>query len=280
MRKIYNIEDKWTEAPKGLVGSVAKAMRVLNCFTTSHAELSLAQISSQLSIPKSTTLNLIKTLELDGYLQRIKNSQNYRLGFKLLELSYYLRSNLPVVQYALPLLEDLQIQTSEIIYLTSHINGRVLYLEGIYPSRRMGNYSICGKTLPMHCTGCGKAMLAFLPQEEIEYIIDYWGTPAITSHTISDREKLLEELALIRKRGYSIDLEEETLGVKCIAMAIRNSNGYPTGAISISGTTVSMKDDLLEGYAQLLSRVCNALIGNANQLPAGQLLDEDRFLNH
>lgn len=275
MKKIYSNEVKWAEAPKGLVGSIEKAMRVLNCFTSSQAELSLAQISNKLSMPKSTTLNIIKTLEFDGYLQRLKNSQNYRLGFKILELSYFLRSNLPIVQHALPLLEDLQMETGEIIYLTSHINGRVLYLEGIYPTRRMGNYSICGKTLPMHCTGCGKAMLAFLPQNEIEDIIDYWGTPAITSHTIIDQEKLYEELETIRKRGYSTDSQEESLGVKCIGMAIRNSNGYPTGAISISGTTVSMKDELLDGYAQLLSRVCNALIGNANQLPAGQLLEEN-----
>ena len=74
------------------------------------------------------------------------------------------------------------------------------------------------------------------------------------------------------KKGYALDLEEETPGVKCIAKAIRNTDGYATGAISISGTTMSMRDELLPGYAQILDRVCSTLMSNANQLPAGEHL--------
>lgn len=252
----------------GPVSSVSKALRILNCFTPEQCELTLAQISELLSIPKSTALNLIRTLEQCGYLTRQKNGQSYRLGCKILELSYSFRQSLPIIQYSIPFLEEIQEYTKEIIYLTSHVNGRVLYLEGIYPSRRIANYSISGKSLPMHCTGCGKAMLAYLPDNELEEIISVYGLPRFTANTITDKDSLLKELALIRTRGYALDLEEETPGVKCIAMPIRNASGYPCAAISISGTIINMKDELLGKYAEILSRTCSALSSQANQFPA------------
>lgn len=260
--------------PEGMVNSVYKAIRVLDCFTPAQPELTLAQISRQLGLPKSTALNLIKTLEYEGCLIRCHGGQSYRLGYKILELSYCLRITLPVVQYAMPFLEEIEVKTGEVVYLTSHINGRVLYLEGMYPSIRIGNYSISGKTLPMHCTGCGKAMLAYMPREEVEEIIERWGLEKCTQNTITDPQRLFDELDLIRERGYAIDVEEETLGTKCIGMAIRNSSGYATGAISISGTVISMRDELLDDYARTLARVCNVFIPNANQFPAAQMRAE------
>lgn len=254
-----------------LVGSVSKAIRILNCFTPAQPRLSLGQISLQMNQPKSTTLNLLRTLEQGGFLLRVPGDQNYQLGYKLMELSYCLRTSLPIVQYAVPFLEELQIKTGEIIYLTSHINGKVLYLEALYPSIRIGNYSISGKTLPMYCTGCGKAMLAYLPPNEIEEILDRWGMQRFTPNTITDRETLYAELETIRKRGYAIDVEEESLGVKCVAIAVRDSTGYPTGALSISGSLMSMKDSLIEDHAKILSRVCNSLSLYAEQFPAAQM---------
>lgn len=257
--------NKETSAP---VNSVNKALRILSCFNQAHSELTLAEISEIMSIPKSTALNLIRTLEQCGYLIKSKNGQSYRLGYKILELSYSCRQSLPIIQNAIPFLEEIQEYTKEIIYLTSHVNGRVLYLESIYPSRRIANYSIVGKTLPMHCTGCGKAMLAYLPEDEFDNIIQIHGLPRFTANTIVTREALLEEMDAIRTRGYAIDLEEETPGVKCIAMPIRNSAGYPCAAISISGTVINMKDELLDKYAEILSRTCSALSPQANFFPA------------
>lgn len=254
----------------GPVNSVGKALRVLECFSQGHGSLTLAQISKQTGIPKSTALNLLRTMENAGYLIRTAG-QSYQLGFRLLELGYAVRETLPIVQLAIPLMEKLQIQTGKTIYLTSHINGQVLYLEGLFPTIRPGNYSATGKTLPMHCTGCGKAMLAFLPEAELETLLAKQPLSRHTPNTITDPQALRAELAQIRSRGYAIDTEEETPGVKCIAVPIREADGYPVGAISISGTTMSMRDQLLNSYARDLSSVCQSLMGNAALFPAAQL---------
>jgi DNA-binding IclR family transcriptional regulator len=254
-----------------LVNSVIKALNILECFSPTQRELKLSQISSHLGIPKSTALNLIRTLESKGYLIYSPHSQTYQLGYNVMTLSYNLRTSMPIIQYALPFLEELQVKTGEIIYLTTHVEGQVLYLEGVYPSVRIGNYSIAGKRLPMHCTSCGKAMLAYLPDEEFEEVLHRWKLPALTPNTITTREQLESEIENIRDRGYAIDCEEETLGIKCVAVAIRDATGYPCGAISVSGTTISMRDELLDEYAKILSRVCSVLITTAHQLPAAQM---------
>ena len=160
------------------VTATAKALRVLDCFTPTQPELSLAQISRILNMPKSTLLNQLRTLEEAGFLGHSQENQTYRLGYKIMELSYCAHAAMPVIQYAVPVMEDLQVSTGEIIYLTSHIGGQVFYLECVYPSRRSVSYSVSGKTLPMHCTGCGKAMLSQMPTDQVEAIIQKHGLPS------------------------------------------------------------------------------------------------------
>ena len=145
------------------VTATAKALRVLDCFTPTQTELSLAQISRILNMPKSTLLNQLRTLEEAGFLCKSQEGQTYRLGYKIMELSYCAHAAMPIIQYAVPVMEDLQVSTGEIIYLTSHIGGQSFYLECVYPSRRSVSYSVSGKTLPMHCTGCGKPCSARCP---------------------------------------------------------------------------------------------------------------------
>ena len=76
----------------------------------------------------------------------------------------------------------------------------------------------------------------------------------------------------MKKRGYALDNEEETLGVRCIAEPILNSKGYPTAAISISGSALSMQPDMTLDYAKELTNTCNALSHCADEYPAGQIL--------
>lgn len=252
------------------VSATAKALSVLDCFTPTQSELTLAQISRMLNMPKSTVLNQIRTLEEAGFLLKVRSGQAYRLGYKIMELNYCIHAAMPVVQFAVPIMEDLQVDTGEIIYLTTHMGGKVFYLECVYPSRRSISYSVSGKTLPMHCTGCGKAMLSQMPTETVEAIIQKHGLPPVTQNTITDHDYLMEALGTCRQQGFAVDNEEETMGVKCVAMAIRTGRGDVAGALSISGSTLSIRNEKIDEYAQLLSRACNILSQQAHLFPAIQ----------
>ena len=256
---------------KPKVNSVVKCLNILESFSTTKTELSLAQLSRLLNIPKSTLFGTIRTLESGGYLYKVNDTQNYRLGFKLMELSYHARASLSVVQYAIPFMEELHARTGEIIYLTTHINGRVFYLECIYPVKKAVTYSTNGKTLPMHCTGCGKAMLAYMSEDEVDAIIAKWGLPRITENTITNKTDLKKALAAYRELGYAIDNSEEGHNVRCIAMPIRCADGTVAGAISISGPPITMTDDKFHEYAKLLAGACNFLTQYAHLFPAIQI---------
>jgi len=259
------------EADASRVNSVKKALRILECFMTTSPEMTLTQLSRELNMPKSTLLNLIRTLEESGYVYRVRQSQSYRLGYKIMELGYSMRSAFPIVQFALPLMEELQSATGEFVYLTTHIDNRVLYLECVYPQKRTVGYSITGKTLPMHCTGCGKAMLSTFTDEQIAHIIDSQGLERKTLNTITDRALLMQDIELTRARGYALDMEEETPGVRCIAMPVRSSDGMAAGAISISGPVYSITEERLPLYVKLLSDVTSILSTRALLFPAMQI---------
>ena len=260
------ILDKTTNL-KPKVNAIEKCLRILDCFSPQVSELSLTQLSNMLKIPKSTLLNMIRTLESAGYLFKVNNSQNYQLGFKLMELSYNVRSSLSVVQYAIPIMEELLAQTNETIYFTTYMNGRVLYLECVYPNKRAVCYSTNGRTQPMHCTGCGKAMLSYMNINEVDAIIAKWGLPRRTPNTITDPAELKKALAIYRGLGYAIDNEEESHNIRCVAMAIRSSSGSVVGALSICGSPLTITDEKIPEYAKLLSGTCNYLSHHAHLFP-------------
>ena len=254
------------------VNSTAKALKILDCFTVDRLEVTLSQFSKLLGMPKSTLLNQLRTLEDAGMLMKVRDGQAYQLGYKIMNLSYYARLTTSVSQYAIPIMEDLGVYTGQNIYLTTHLNGRVFYLECIYPSKRLISYSISGKLLPMHCTSCGKAMLSLMPEEMVNGIIEKYGLPSITPNTITDKATLLNALAQYRKLGYAVDNGEETIGVRCVGVAFRTLTGEVAGALSISGSVLSMRDDVIENYAERLLKACNTLSPYAHLFPAIQNL--------
>lgn len=262
--------NNFDDSPAWLVKSLSKAMRILSCFTLEDPEISLADISRRLDIPKNTALNILRTLELYGMVTRTAPSMNYRLGYNIMHLNYCVQSSIPAIRTAFPVLEHLQQITGKTIYLTTHINGRVFYLDVIHQNQRIFSYSSSGRFQSMHNTGCGKAMMAFLPAEQIHQIIKDYGLPGNTIYTITSADALMEELDLTCRRGYAIDNQEDTLGISCIAAPILNKQGYPTAAVSVSGTSHTMQGDAGLQYLDALLDACHTLSANANEFPAGQ----------
>lgn len=267
------LDQRMMQPETGQVHAVKKAFSILECFTPTQPELSLAQLSRLCAMPKSTLLNQLRTMEAMGYVQRSRDGQTYRLGYSLMRLSYSLQSAMPLRYYAVPVMEELQVATGQTVYLTSHLQGRVFFLECVYPSRRSLAYSVSGKTLPMHCTSSGKAMLSRMTREQVSQILQIHGLPSVTPNTITDQARLMECLEQYRSWGYAVDDEEESIGIRCVAVPICTSSGMVAGALSISGSTMTMDQAAIEEYARLLSQTCGVLAAYAEQFPAIQTAD-------
>jgi len=252
------------------VDSVSKALTVMECFTPQRPEITLSELSRICHMPKSTLLNQMRTLEQAGYVRKNPHTQAYRLGYKLMCLGYSVQAASPLMHYVIPVMEELREATGQTVYLTSHLDGKVFYLQCVYSRNRTQVYSVAGKMLPMHCTSAGKVMLSFMPEKQMQSIIERHGLPAATPNTITDENRLREELELTRQRGYGIDNEEECVGIRCVAAPVLSSRGEVAGALSISGTVLSLKDDMIEHYAMLLSQAASTLSQYADMFPALQ----------
>jgi IclR family KDG regulon transcriptional repressor len=223
-------------APKSrkVIGAVQRAIDILSLFDDQSPELGISQIAQALNLHKSTVSGLVSTLEQNGYLQQNPETRRYRLGHQIIERAFTALGQIELRQAARPYLETLRDQCGESVNLAIRDRGYVVYVEQREGRQALGVRHDIGKRAPVHCTALGKAMLSCLPLSDVQKIVSQCGLPAMTPHTITDAKQFFEEIERTRERGFAIDDEEIEEGTRCVAAAILDSAGLPTGAISIS----------------------------------------------
>lgn len=235
------------------VKSLHKAIDVLNCFTEKPS-LGVTEISEKLDLYKSNVHNILTTFKAMDYLEQDEESGKYRLGMAVFSLCRALGDNFSITKIAMPYMQEMANMTNERVYLGIPNDDEVVYLESLYPAEAFNMMrTLMGERAKMYCTGIGKAMLANLPEERIE---DYIGREleAFTENTITDKEKLREELRITKARGYAIDDMEHEFGIRCVAMPIFNRGGQLEAAISVSGPSLRFDDKKITQIAKILSK--------------------------
>jgi DNA-binding IclR family transcriptional regulator len=231
-----------------LIGSVCKALDILEIFSFTEPRLTLAQISQRLKIPKSTAHNLLRTLAARGYVERPDRDQ-YALGTAICSLTQAVRVNVEVRDRAAPLLRQLADSCRGSSFLVVLDSGRALYVYAVESPQRLRARTMVGERFYLHCTGVGKAILAFLPPEQYRRIVATEGLPAFTPSTITRPQALARELAEVRSRGFAIDRSEHEPRTYCIAAPILDDGGRVIGACSISGSDPEIIGDRLRELA-------------------------------
>ncbi|WP_394354995.1 IclR family transcriptional regulator [Halorarum halophilum] len=205
---------------------------------------SIAEVADHVGVPKSTAHDHLSTLvELEFV---VKAPDGYRIGTRFLEYGGYARENMKVYRVARPVINRLADETGEHANLMIEEHGL-----GIFLYKAKGEDAVTldtrpGMRVPLQTAAMGKAILAHMPQSEVDRIISERGLPKVTRKTITDRETLSDQLAEIRERGYATDDEERIEGMRCIAAPILDRNDEILGAVSVSGPMSRMHDDRYE----------------------------------
>jgi DNA-binding IclR family transcriptional regulator len=223
------------------IQSVDRAIKIIRCFDT-FEELGITEISKLLNLHKSTTFGIVSTLSANGILEKNENTGKYKLGLELYRLGT--KVNLSLRGITLPYLERLVEMYEETANLVVLQDLSVVYLEKVESSHSMRISTSVGGRKPLYCTAVGKAILAFLPPDELERKLDKMKLVKFTDNTITSKEDLKKALNEIRKRGYAEDNEEMEIGLHCIAAPILNQYSYPIGAISVSGPISRMNGEV------------------------------------
>ena len=241
--------------------SIGKALYIIKFLSKKGGGgLSLKEVSSGLGFNKSTTHRILDTLQDHGYARQDKESKEYKPGLRLVEIGEKVLEDIDIRKEAHPELRKLADKTNEVVHLGIIESGKVVYLDKFDPPERTFQiYSSVGKQAPVHCTGLGKALLAFLSTRRRNKILEQQELEEHTSQTITSLSKLREELEEIRKLGYAYDNKEHENEVRCLAAPIRNHNGESQAAISISTPSYRTELEDLKGYVPEIKEAANRI---------------------
>jgi DNA-binding IclR family transcriptional regulator len=219
---------------RGLIKSLRKSIEVLEAVAVSERPLSVAEIASLAGLARPTTHRIAQTLVSHGYLVQSAVDSKLSIGLRVLPLAASALDNNRMRVEALPHLQDLAQRTGMRVNLGVLCGDAVMYLAGVEKPSLPTIYSRFGRTAPVHCCSLGKAILAFLPQEEALRIISSRPLSRHTPNTITTKPRLLEDLQATRVRGYAIDAAEHLPMTYCVAAPVLNASYEAVGAVSVS----------------------------------------------
>ncbi|MFC6875392.1 IclR family transcriptional regulator [Halobellus marinus] len=218
-----------------------------------ESERKITEIADELDIAKSTAHSHLKTLEQSAYV--VCEDNEYRLGYRCLNLGGHVQASEPLYHAAKEEVNELAEETGERCQVMAEQHGRGTYLYQASGERAIQTDSHIGTRVYLHSTAQGKAILAHLPTERVNEVIERHGLPAKTDRTVTTKEELFAELEQIREYGVSYDDGERIKGMRCVAAPICNEDAEAVGAISISGPVKRLKS---EYYRETLPEIVSS----------------------
>lgn len=232
--------------------AVERALGMLEAIALESEGLSNAEISRKLQIPKSSASYILRTLEKQNYLNRDPHTGKYRVGLKILSLSRGALSGIDVREVALPIMRNLMEKTNLTCHLAILDGPEAVYIEKVEPQGFIRMDTWVGRRMRVHATSVGKALVAYIPQEKLEKILEERSMERRTPKTITTVPRLLKELEKVRTMGYAVDDEENNLGARCLGAPIFNQQGMVEASLGLSGTINQVN-------AQTMPRIVEAL---------------------
>lgn len=227
----------------------------------------LLDISNALELNKSTVHRILNSLICMDYVKQDPDTSKYSLTFKFCRISNQILSQNSLIDIARPYIQNLAEQTGETVHLVQMEGINAVYIDKVEaPHNSVRMVSMVGKTIPLYCSGVGKAILADMDNDQILQIWEQSELQTYTTNTVIDYDTFQDTIAAIRKNGYALDNEEIELGVRCIAVSLGSVHHKFPYAISISAPKDRMRDKQITQYKKLLLNTKAQLLDELGQL--------------
>jgi IclR family transcriptional regulator, acetate operon repressor len=233
------------------VKSAVRTVELLEHLARHRGLHGLIELQDALGYPKSSLYVLLRTLVDLGWVETDPTQTRYRIGVRALLVGTSYIDGDDVVAVARDTLDWLAAETTETVHLARLDGSDVVYLATRESQHYLRPFSRVGRRLPAHSTSLGKALLADRDVRELNEVLPA-TLERLTPHTITGRGQLLAELEQTRRRGYAVDREENTVGLRCTAVALRYQ--HPArDAISCSVPTARMAPGRQRTIAEALA---------------------------
>lgn len=227
--------------------SVVSAIRVLEA-VGQRQPIGLSELARAVGLPKSTVQRTLLTLSEVGWCTT-DDASRWRLTYRAFAVGNQARDAGELRGRALPALHELQLATGETVHLAAPDGPVLVLIERLDTAHRLRAFLPLGHRIPLHASATGQAFLAACPDAEIETYLAGPLEPS-THATITDPDVLRSRLAEIRERGWSVNPQGLSEGIAAVGAAIRGPDGCPVGALSVSGPTVRMTEDVFDPHGR------------------------------
>lgn len=214
----------------------------------------LSELSLRIGMPASSAHRVLATLQAHGFVAFDEASQQWSIGIEAFRVGSAFLKRTNVAEAARSVMRRLMEETGETANLAIADDGDVVFVGQIETHQPIRAFFRPGARGHMHSSGIGKALLADLPRENVEKILQKKGLPEFTAKTLTSPGRLFADLDETRARGWSYDDEERYLGMRCVAASIYNAFGEAIAGISISGPTVRFTDRLVPELGPKVAR--------------------------
>ena len=241
------------------IASLEKGIRVLELLSDQN-ELTVSSVAAQLGFNRAASHRFLATLRDLGYVEKNDNNR-YHLTFKIMEMGMKVVNRFEIRTEARGYLQELSKAFHETVNLGYWKGQKILHLDKIDSLEILRIDTPLGSWAPAYCTALGKAILAYLPQDELEaYLKDVKLVPH-SPRTITSKKKLRQELIKVLQQGYALDDEELSSGLRCVASPVFDHTGHVRYALSVSAPSSRMTQETIEKVQQKLRDVCQRLSG-------------------
>lgn len=239
------------------VQSLARGIAVIRAFDAQNATLSLSDVARRAEIPRAAARRFLRTLETLGYV-RAKDKM-FSLTPRVLELGHSYLSSQSFPEIMQPHLETVALQLGESVSGAVLDGADVVYVARVPAKRIMSVNITIGTRFPAHATSLGRALLADLPLAELRDLLAKNPPRKLTDHTVTDLAELERVLATVRHQGWASVSEELELGLRSIAVPVRDKNGRVSAAINCSLPSSDSIDRLKKEFAPKLLQAAAAI---------------------
>jgi DNA-binding IclR family transcriptional regulator len=241
-----------------IVKPVYKALQVLQCLGEEQRELALSEICYRVGLPKTTVFRYLYTLRECGFVDHDPATDLYRLGLRMWELGRAAGAWLRIREVAVPFMRELRNRFNETVNLGMLDDTEVVYLEMVESRRSLRMHARLGGRDPVYSTALGKAMLAFLPEEQWRNHLPAQLVPR-TSQTLRSFDSLKQELVQTGKYGFAQDHGENEEGACCVGAPIFDQFGRVVAAVSLSAPTSRLHGALEQEVATAVMQTATAV---------------------
>lgn len=226
-----------------------RVLRILLTLASEKEDLTLTEISEKTKIPKSTISPILSTLVDLKFLAK-KSESKYRIGINSFIVGETYIESTSLLEMIKSYMNEVVKECNEICQLGIIQDNNVFYIAKKDPKQSIQLMSYVGKFLPIYSTALGKVLVCKESKDEIKKMVGDHMVP-LTEHTITDMDKFLDEIEIVKNRGYSYDLQETSLDSKCVAVPIEK-DGKIIAAMSVSVPNFRSTDEKLENAVKVL----------------------------